>query len=294
VRHVLNVAGVTIVALALLSVAAPRDGARADHFVDQVPGYDISWPQCPDERFPPGAVAFTIIGLNGGRPFTPNPCFLRQYRWAQRFERHPAVYINVDYPKEGRDEPARTGPYGTCVEGPDFEWCRAYNYGYALARDAVARVEGFGLAPPMWWLDVETGNHWSGEPTYNAQVVRAVIDYFKERGLPAGIYSTPRQWRIIAGPYAPGLPVWTAGASGIEDAKRRCDDPTYAFAGGQVQISQYYDHGLDTNFLCPQGHPLSGFPLPDPFGRDGPYARSISLEGETLPLWFPVAMLAMD
>ncbi len=163
--------GLVGLALALFaSVLSGGDTARADLASEQVPGYDISWPQCPGAIYPQHPVAFTILGVNGGRPFTANPCFLEQYRWAQRFERHPAVYINMDYPKEGRDAPAATGPYGTCL--PEDLWCRAYNYGYAAAKDAVTRVRTLGLTPPMWWFDVETGNFWSDDPTYNGQVVR--------------------------------------------------------------------------------------------------------------------------
>ena len=283
------------VLLAACAVAFGPDDeqvSREHHFIDQVPGYDISWPQCPGPVYPPGQVAYTIVGINGGRPFTPNPCFIEQYRWAQRFELHPAVYINMDYPRAGRDEPAKTGPYGTCQ--PEDEWCRAYNYGYANGADVVGRAQALGITPEFWWLDVETGNHWSNDPTYNAQAVRGTLEYFWERELPVGIYSTPRQWGIIAGPYAPGVPVWTAGAQGIEDARNRCFDPDYAFAGGQVAIAQFYDHSLDTNYRCPDGNPMSEYPYPDPYGRVGPYARSLSLSGTVLPMWFPIAMIASD
>ncbi len=277
------------VAACLLLSTVP---AEADLASEQVPGYDISWPQCPGEVFPQYPVAFTIIGVNGGRPFTPNPCFLAQYRWAQRFERHPAVYLNTDYPKEGRDAPAANGPYGVCA--PTDLWCRAYNYGYAAAKEAESRVRALGLAPSMWWLDVETGNYWSDDPTYNGQVLRAMLDYFKERGLRTGFYGTPRQWRIIAGSYSPGTPIWTAGAQGIDQAAARCHDPSYAFGGGTVVMVQYYDFGFDTNYACPGGHPRAAFPVADPFDRIGPYARSIGLDGRVLERWFVVPMLGAE
>ena len=285
-------AAVLAMAVAIAGVAVPGMRARADHVPDQVPGYDISWPQCPNRVFPNTRVAFTVIGINGGRPFTPNPCFVEQYRWAQRFERNPAVYVNVDYPKAGRDLPAATGPYGTCA--PADEWCRAYNYGYAIGREVVTRAQSLGITPSWWWLDVETGNYWSDDPTYNGQVVRATLDFFKERRLPVGLYSTPRQWRIIAGTYVPGVPVWTAGAQGMEDARRRCSDPSYAFAGGTVKLSQFYDHGLDTNFACPSGHLVAQYPFPDPYNRTGPHNRSLSLAGSVLPHWQPVPMLSSE
>lgn len=264
--------------------------APAAHALDgeQIPGYDISWPQC-GRQYPPGPVAFAIIGINGGRPYTSNECLLDQYRWAQRMEAHPAVYVNVDYPKPDRPE-ARTGPYGLCADTD--HWCRAYNYGYGIGREVVNRARSLHIEPSTWWLDVETGNYWSDDPTYNAQVIRGTLEFFRERALPVGIYSNTRQWRIIAGPYAPGGPIWTAGAQGIDEAAARCTDRSFAFAGGTIAMSQYYDFGYDTNFRCPDGHPQTAAPLPDPLGRPGPSGRSGGLGANALPFWRPVAMLA--
>jgi hypothetical protein len=268
-------------------LSAGAASARADHGPAQVPGYDISWPQC-GKQYPAGPVAFAVIGITNGRPYTQSPCFLDQYRWAQHVERDPDVYVVLDYPKAGRPE-AADGPYGRCAAADD--WCRAYNYGYGIGRDVTARAVRMGITPSTWWLDVETASYWSNDPTYNAQVIRGTIDFFRERKLPLGIYGTPRQWRIIAGPYAPGLPIWTAGAQGVDEAARRCTDPAYAFAGGVVKMSQYYDYGFDTNYRCPGGHPLGQFPLPDPFGRAGPAGRSLSPAGAPLPHWRIVAMV---
>ena len=270
--------------IALAGALMSNVSARAGFGPGEIPGFDISWPQC-GKAYPPGPVAFAIVGMNGGKPFTPNPCFSDQYRWAQRVERDPAVYLNVEYPKPDRVE-AATGPYGTCAAAD--EWCRAYNYGYAIGRDVVGRAALLRMTPSMWWLDVETGNYWSSDPTYNAQVVRGVIDLFRERKLPVGIYSTPRQWRIIAAAYAPGLPVWTAGAQGIVDAVGRCFDPSYAFGGGAVRMVQYYDYGFDTNYACPPYGPNQVYPA----ARPGPPGRSLSPTGAPLPYWQHTPMLA--
>ena len=283
VKHAVFAAA-AIVLLALTGAGVTR--VEADHGPPMVPGYDISWPQC-GRPLPLGPVAFGIIGLTGGKPYTANECFLELYRWAQHAEANPAVYVNVDYPKEGRVE-AKTGPYGTCKD-TDL-WCQAYNYGYGIGRDAAARTAAARVTPSMWWLDVETGNYWSDDPVYNAQVIRGTIDYFRERKLPLGIYGTPRQWRIIAGTYAPGLPVWAAGAQGIDEAMSRCS-PASAFAGGTVVMVQYYDFGFDTNFRCPAGHLAAAFPLPDPFGRKGPAGRSLSPRGDVLSHWQVVPMV---
>jgi hypothetical protein len=43
-------------------------------------GFDISFPQCGGPE--PNAPAFALVGVNGGRAFTGNPCLARQYVWA--------------------------------------------------------------------------------------------------------------------------------------------------------------------------------------------------------------------
>jgi hypothetical protein len=216
---------------------------------NQIPGYDISWPQC-GKPYPTPPVAFAIIGINGGRPYTANPCFEDEYRWARQFEPHPAVYLNTAFPKPEHRE-GDNGPFGPCE--PTDDWCRAYNYGYGFVREAVQRATALRITPSTWWLDVETNNFWSLDPEYNVQALRGALYYISEHHLPAGIYSTSRQWRIIAGTFAPGLPIWIAGAQGIEGAAARCFDPSFFFAGGTPRLIQYYDYGFDTNFLCPYG-----------------------------------------
>jgi hypothetical protein len=251
-------------------------------------GFDISWPQC-GKNYPPGPVAFTVVGLNGGKPFTSNPCFAHEYRWAQRVERHPMIYINVAYPKPGVPE-AITGPEGTCEE--TNEMCRAYNYGWNLAAHSVQLALLHGITPTVWWLDVEVNNYWSEDKAANAQVVRAAVLYLQSLGIPFGIYGTPYQWNLLVGDYAPGVPIWTAGADNVDDAMSRCTNPKYAFAGGEVVMAQYYPYGFDGNVICPAFHKY--FPAPEPATEHGLLARSTHQEGVPLPFWWAIPQLAFD
>lgn len=248
--------------------------------LESVPGFDISWPQC-NKDYPPGPVAFVVIGVNNGKPFTENPCFLHQYQWAQRVELQPAVYVNTAFPKAG-ESMAVVGPYGACAE--DDGWCRGYNYGWNLAKDVVSRAERMRVTPSHWWLDVESGNYWSGDSQNNSQVIRGAVEYFKQRSLPVGIYGTPYQFRLIAGDWkSPGITIWTAGAQGIAMAASRCT-PGYAFAGGTVVMVQYYDYGFDTNYICPGSEGLMKHPVQVPMDG-GPRGRTDEVQGAQLHYW---------
>jgi len=254
-----------------------------------IPGFDISWPQC-GKAYPPGPIHFAIIGINDGRPFTAQECFMHQYRWAQRIERNPAVYVNTAFPKPGVAE-ANSGPYGICAE--DDGWCRGYNYGWGTAKEVVDRARSLRISPSMYWLDVETANYWSGNRQDNSQVIRGAVDYFKAQRLPVGIYSTPYQFNLIAGTWqSPGIPNWTAGAQGVEGAARRCT-PAYAFAGGTVVMVQYYDYGFDTNYICPGTEHLFPHPQPNPWnGSNGPSGRTMEHLGSALRYWFVVPQVS--
>lgn len=239
----LALAGV-LAGVAAVSTVVP---AVADDKRD-LPAYDISWPQCPD-TLPQGEFAFAVIGLNNGRPFTSNRCFSLQYKWASTVEAHPDVYINLDFPRAGRAE-AATGPYGRCAEEDD--WCRGYNYGWALAKDSVQRARALGVSPARYWFDVEMDNYWSDSPRNNSQVIRGALDYFLDFNLPVGIYGTRYQWGLITGGFqARGtLPLWVAGATSRQGAYARCGDADYEFAGGETWMVQYLIGQFDENVLC--------------------------------------------
>ena len=69
------VLGVTVVLL-LVGTAATAGAAPPAAST----GYDVSYPQCG--RRLPTAGAFAVVGVNGGLPYSANPCFTTQYQWA--------------------------------------------------------------------------------------------------------------------------------------------------------------------------------------------------------------------
>lgn len=208
-------------------------------------GFDISWPQCGGP-YPAGPLAFGVVGVNHGKANTKNPCLRSQFRWAASGGATPGVYLNLNSPPKGTYS-SLIGPGGRCRPGD--AGCVAYNYGYNAAAFAMAYARSQGAVTSEWWLDVETMNTWSADVRVNARVIQGAIDYLQRKNASVGVYSTPYQWREIAGRYAPGLPVWTAGAESLAEAKSRCS-PAYAFGGGRVVLVQYVEQ-FDTNYRCP-------------------------------------------
>lgn len=202
-------------------------------------GYDISWPQCPNS-VPAPSFTFAIIGVTGGKAFTENACLAQQVRWAQSGTALPEVYTNVNGMPAGWTN-------SHCAETDVY--CNAYYYGKESAAHAVAYAQANRADLSTWWLDVETENYWTPDQFSNARVIAGAIEYLRGTGHIVGLYSTPFQWRLIAGDYTPGLPSWSAGAEDYAEAQTRCT-PKYAFGGGFVKLVQYIDNGFDNNFAC--------------------------------------------
>lgn len=199
-------------------LASTRDGVYPLNGV----GYDISWPQCAGagtKTLPTlnASNGFVILGVNGGSAFTANPCFASEDRWARGSGVTVSYYMNLNAPTGGS---GYSGPAGTCAGGDAN--CIAYNYGYSAAAYAMQRAggssgyggpgyggPGYGGGAQMWWLDIETGNHWSSQ-TVNDYTIEGAVDYIRSQGAQAGIYCTRYQWSIIAGsgfqPGTLGLP----------------------------------------------------------------------------------------
>jgi hypothetical protein len=193
-------------------------------------GTDISYPQC--ERDLPVDRHFAIVGVNGGRPFTPNPCLAKQWQWADAHGA-AAVYVNV-------------------ANGGSFDDTGSYVFGLQTIDYALQYARSQGVADlPFVWLDVETLNRWNKTNTIvNAHVIRGAIDRLHQNGIAAGVYSTAYQWSRIAGDYRPGVPVWYAtGANDGARAPEKCDQ-RWSFTGGPVYLVQYVFGNLDRNVTC--------------------------------------------
>lgn len=196
-------------------------------------GYDISYPQCSKQitTIP----AFTIVGVNGGKASTPNPCLDKQLAWAQNSTGKTAaqdkvqLYVNTASPGEyikdidtwptnniGPAGNVINDPYGQC-DGTDSVAC-AWQYGWDRAsatvnvyfKEAAVRANvNDNPADYYWWLDVETLNTWqpgSKPDGYKKNVasLEGMTSYFESLGTTekptrVGLYSTTYQWREITG-----------------------------------------------------------------------------------------------
>ena len=197
-------------------------------------GYDISYPQCSGE-LPSKFVGFAIVGLNGGKPFTENKCFKRQWEWALTYDA-VAIYINTADP--GTQSPVR--------------------YGKRVAKDTLKRLDKYDIEPgtPIW-LDVETYNTWSGADRAVQVLTELTID-LTAAGYPVGIYAPPVHWFEITGNANVGTPLWLAIGpypdvpSGVAAAKKACN--RNAFGGKTPDMVQFVATvdgvTLDRNIMC--------------------------------------------
>lgn len=252
---------------------APEDAA--------VLGNDISWPQCGGDL--PAPPAFAIIGVNGGRPETANPCLAAQLAWADHtlaaeVGTPAALYVNTAatgpvvslwWPASNTYQGTDVGnPYGIC-DGSASRAC-AYVHGFAMAYDDVvdAQAAGGGLAHRVWWLDVETGNSWLPDTAVNAAELEGMTAYLQGAGAEVGIYSTAYQFGEIVGAVSPGsnlftLKNWIAGAESTSSARELCTSAPLT-EGGTVALTQFTDGNLDYNYPCPAAAPVAPPPPPAP------------------------------
>jgi hypothetical protein len=234
------------------------------------PGYDISFPQCSGSF--PITPAFEIVGVNGGRAFTPNPCLgigdlPSELAWAggasaQLYANtgNPGPTLSAHWPTGQATPRACSAGEPPANDTPDC----AYDYGWNAAADSYANAVNayvsLGLAPPgatrtpapnAWWLDVETGNSWRDDVSLNVAALQGAIAYLQSVGAASiGFYSTTYQWARITGgtQVFATAPNWVAGARSSVQARANCKIP--GFGGGPVTIVQFAANGFDADLHC--------------------------------------------
>ena len=254
----------TPAASAVRTVALPPTGA----------GIDVSYPQCVRSSHDdfPAYVPFAIVGVNGGRASTVNPCFESEYNSAYLLggttgltgttdQPRAAVYVNTGNPGTAaawwpNSDETQSGTTvvnlaGACT-GLAGAAC-AYIYGYSMAQADYRRVSRSRVAmPELWWLDVETSNTWQTDVVANSASLSGMVDYFRSKHLDVGLYSTSYQWNRIAGATSvtsdlAGLPSWLAGGSYL-GAPADCEKNPLT-PNGRVAMVQYVMH-LDNDYSC--------------------------------------------
>lgn len=250
--------------------ATPGDELQPVQARTKTGGWDISYPQCggPFPRDP----LFGIVGVNGGRVFSPNPCLgtgdvPSELEWAGM---NAELYANTGNPgpelssfwPNGQTEPRACNTEGH--PGSDTVDC-AYDYGWNAAayayRLAVDAYISLGWSEPdathtpvanQWWLDVETTNSWRIHRELNVAMLHGAVDYLESMDVAGvGFYSTQRQWDQITGGTTDfaAYPSWVAGSRTLSQAKRACT-AEIGFTGGPIALAQYYSGGFDADHRC--------------------------------------------
>jgi hypothetical protein len=222
-------------------------------------GFDISYPQCgkPYPRNP----AFGIVGVNGGKVFSVNPCLAGQIAWGGGTRTE--LYINTGNPGPELSTfwpSGQTVPRVCDANDPDTADC-AFDYGWNAAKHsfetAQTAYQQLGLtaspAATTWWLDVETSNTWRTDAALNNAALEGEVAYLRDVAgvTKLGFYSTTVQWNAITGgtkAFAPA-PSWGAGAPTEKVAKQHCTS-TAGFTGGRLALVQYPYQGFDANVRC--------------------------------------------
>src|SRR5947208_6184618 len=71
-----------VIALVVASLGIPQTSFAMGSFA-ALSGFDVSFPECHG-GYPGHVSGQGIVGANGGRAFTPNPCLADEIRWASQ------------------------------------------------------------------------------------------------------------------------------------------------------------------------------------------------------------------
>lgn len=232
------------------AIAAPPSSAAS------AVGYDISYPQCPNDF--PAAPAFGIVGVNNGIVFAANSCLAAEYAWARQSSSTTQARVQF-YANTGNPGPALSSHWPTGQASPrvcDGRWsvdC-AYDYGWNAAADSFANASSLAnstAATVPWWLDVESANSWSTDRSTNIASLQGAVAYLNSVAVPGvGFYSNSSSWTSLVGSTTvfAAYPSWVAGARSAKDAKADCGRPS--ITGGQIKYAQYASGRYDADYPC--------------------------------------------
>ncbi|HET6818301.1 MAG TPA: hypothetical protein VFH66_13830 [Mycobacteriales bacterium] len=257
----LRTVAVTAVVAALLMPASAEAGKKQQ--TTTAATYDVSYPQCNGAL--PSKVDGGIVGVNGGRVYSANPCLATEWAWAAKATTYaPALYANTADPGPAYSSYWPTGQTSPqSCDGSNSSAC-AYDYGWNAAKDSFADASAVtaSAGTVAWWLDVETGNSWETLETAYGQTADAqasdraalagAVAALHDSGVATvGIYSTSYQWQQITGGTGTQFvaqPVWVAGTGSLSTARANCTSTS--FTGGSIQLGQYAQSGYDANTHC--------------------------------------------
>lgn len=240
------------------AAAAAKPGGGGGGGAKPARGFDISYPQCGGPY--PANPLFGIVGVNGGRVQSVNPCLASQITWGGGAAAE--LYINTGNPGPASSSfwpIGQTSPRVCDGANPDTANC-AYDYGWNAAKQswdtAAAAYTALSIstspAATTWWLDVEVSNSWRSDVSLNIAALQGEVDYLLSVGVTKlGFYSTTTQWGTITGgtKVFAAYPSWGAGAPSEKAAKQHCIS-TPGFTGGRLAMVQYIWSGFDADIRC--------------------------------------------
>ncbi len=255
-----------------LSSAAPARSARTLQ-AGQAP---TAWWAAPQRNPPAGSAAaprtwwthqglsFGIIGVDSGYPFMSsqhpgNPCLASQYAHAPQ----PGLYVNTGYDPTYTDANHTTpdcANQSTFIAGTSAQKA-AWAVGCSEAQGDYGYASSKGITSPTgWWLDVEIGNSWCGQPgtsctdrSLNQYTIQGLIDELTHIGaVPIGIYSNNYQWHQLVGnlPVTGATSDWVAiGPGTAQQAATHCSSSD-SFSGAPVSLVQFTIGTADRDYAC--------------------------------------------
>lgn len=259
-------------------------GGVEPNSVPAVAGADVSYPEC-GAALPLGQ-AFGVVGVNGGRANTFNPCLAAELLWADyrssgdSVQPRVSVYLNTGDPgnsylgQEVADWPnSGVTPYGACL--PSVIYARlfgagqvspacAFEYGYQKAEAdvlwlSIATARDHLPTQPAaypFWLDVETTNSWQNSTLLNTVDLEGMVYALQVAGVDRlGVYAFTPQWIQITGGSISlvsgsleATSDWIPVGGSLATAESGCHQPP--FIGAALTITQFASGPFDADFAC--------------------------------------------